>query len=63
MLGEFSPRTTCDILSVTCHMSCVTCNLERKKARIRETKNLSTDADRRTDTIVSRLRDKKKINK
>ena len=34
-----------------------------KKSRIRETKNLSTDADRRTDTILERLRDlfKKKI--
>ena len=34
-----------------------------KKSRIRETLNLSTDADRRTDTILKRLRDlsKKKI--
>ena len=30
---------------------------EKKKSRIRETKNLSTDADRRTDTILERLRD------
>ena len=28
-----------------------------KKSRMRETKNLSTDADRRTDTILERLRD------
>ena len=28
-----------------------------KKFRIRETKNLSTDADSRTDTILERLRD------
>ena len=28
-----------------------------KKSRIRETKNLSTDADRRTDTIFERLHD------
>ena len=28
-----------------------------KKSRIRETLNLSTDADRRTDTILKRLRD------
>ena len=28
-----------------------------KKSRIRETSNLSTDADRRTDTIVGSLRD------
>ena len=28
-----------------------------KKSRIRETKNLSTDADSRTDTILERLRD------
>ena len=27
------------------------------KSRIRETKNLSTDADNRTDTILERLRD------
>ena len=27
------------------------------KSRIRETPNLSTDADRRTDTILERLRD------
>ena len=34
-----------------------------KKSCIRETSNLSTDADRRTDTILERLRDlsKKKI--
>ena len=30
---------------------------EMKKSRIRETKNLSTDADSRTDTILERLRD------
>ena len=29
----------------------------QKKSRIRETSNLSTDADRRTDTILERLRD------
>ena len=29
----------------------------KKKSRIRETSNLSTDADRRTDTILERLRD------
>ena len=29
----------------------------KKKSRIRETSNLSTDADRRTDTILKRLRD------
>ena len=36
---------------------------EEKKSRIRETSNLSTDADRRTDTILERLRDlsKKKL--
>ena len=28
-----------------------------KKSRVRETKNLSTDANRRTDTILGRLRD------
>ena len=28
-----------------------------EKSRIRETSNLSTDADRRTDTILERLRD------
>ena len=28
-----------------------------KKSRIRETKNLSTDADSRTDTILKKLRD------
>ena len=28
-----------------------------QKSRIRETKNLSTDADSRTDTILERLRD------
>ena len=27
-----------------------------KKSRLRETKNLSTDADSRTDTILERLR-------
>ena len=32
-------------------------NYNNKKSRIRETKNLSTDADRRTDTILERLRD------
>ena len=42
----------------------------KKKSRIRETKNLSTDADSRTDTILERLQDlskkkktKKKIKK
>ena len=36
-----------------------------KKSRIRETSNLSTDADRRSDSILERLRDlsKKKIKK
>ena len=29
----------------------------KKKSRIRETKNLSTDADSRTDTIFKRLHD------
>ena len=29
----------------------------KKKSRIRETKNLSTDADRRTNTILKRLHD------
>ena len=29
----------------------------KNKSRIRETKNLSTDADSRTDTILERLRD------
>ena len=29
-----------------------------KKSRIRETKNLSTDADSRTDTILERLHDR-----
>ena len=29
----------------------------KKKSRIRETSNLSTDADCRTDTILERLRD------
>ena len=33
------------------------------KSRIREKKNLSTDADRRTDTILERLRDLSKKNK
>ena len=32
-------------------------SLVHKKSRIRETKNLSTDADSRTDTILERLRD------
>ena len=36
---------------------------KKKKSRIRETKNLSTDADRRTDTILERLRDLSKKNK
>ena len=35
----------------------------QKKSRIRETKNLSTDADSRTDTIFERLRDLSKKNK
>ena len=33
-----------------------------KKSRIRETKNLSTDADSRTDTILERLHDLSKKN-
>ena len=32
-------------------------DLHKKKSRIRETKNLSTDADSRTTTILERLRD------
>ena len=36
----------------------VSCDVHRlKKSRIRETSNLSTDADRRTDTILESLRD------
>ena len=36
----------------------------KKKSRIRETSNLSTDADCRTDTILERLRDlSKKLKK
>ena len=31
--------------------------INKKKSRIRETSNLSTDADRRTDTILEGLRD------
>ena len=31
--------------------------LQQQKSRIRDTKNLSTDADSRTDTILERLRD------
>ena len=31
-----------------------------KKSRIRETKNLLTNADRRTDTILERLREEEK---
>ena len=31
--------------------------MQFKKSRIRETSNLSTDADRRTDTNLKRLRD------
>ena len=34
-----------------------------KKSRIRETLNLSTDADRRSDTILERLRDLSKKSK
>ena len=34
----------------------------RKKSRIRETKNLSTDADRWTDTILGRLRDLSRLH-
>ena len=37
-------------------------NVEHKKSRIRETSNLSTDADRRTDTILERLHDLSKKN-
>ena len=37
--------------------STVTAFFYLKKSRIRETSNLSTDADRRTDTILERLRD------
>ena len=32
-------------------------SIENEKYRIQETKNLSTDADSRTDTILERLRD------
>ena len=32
-------------------------NISYKKSRIRETKNLSTDADIRADTVLERLRD------
>ena len=34
----------------------------QKKFRIRETKNLATDADSRTDTILERLHDLSKNN-
>ena len=37
--------------------------IDEKKSRIRETKNLSTDADSRTDTILERLHDLLKKNK
>ena len=33
------------------------CENTGEKSRIRETKNFLTDADRRTDTILERLRD------
>ena len=36
---------------------------EEKKSRTRETKNLSTDADSRTDTILEGLRDLSKKKK
>ena len=44
---------------------CILCKSLKKKSRIRETSNLSTDADRRTDTILEILRDlyRKKIIK
>ena len=38
-------------------------NFILKKSRIRETKNLSTDADSSTDTILERLRDLSKKKK
>ena len=34
----------------------------KKKSRIRETKNLSIDVDRRTDTILGRLRDLSRLH-
>ena len=34
-----------------------------KKSRIQETKNLSTNADSRTDTIYERMRNLSEINK
>ena len=37
--------------------SCLSPKPILQKFRIRETKNLSTDADSRTDTILERLRD------
>ena len=37
--------------------------LLNKKSCIRETKNLSTDADSKTDTILERLRDLKQSKK
>ena len=39
------------------HYSSITTQKFSKKSRIRETSNLSTDADRRTDTILESLRD------
>ena len=51
---------TCDIWHVTCdtwHMICCRGWTFSKKSRIRETKNLSIDADSRTDTILERLQD------
>ena len=46
-------------LYLTHFMGVITSTLEQqnKKFRIRETKNLSTKADSRTDTILERLRD------
>ena len=56
-----------DILSCkTCQFICSghKSDASTKKSRIRETKNLSTDADSRNNTVLERLRDlsKKKKN-
>ena len=40
----------------------LTLRINAKKSRIRDTKNLSTYADSRTDTILERLRDLSKKN-
>ena len=53
------PRTKSQDLALHCTVHCylATCVTVKKKSRIRDTSNLSTDADRRTDTILERLRD------